>query len=197
MTPRIALLASGSGSNAENIYRYSEKTECFEVPLLLSNNPTAGVLDRMKPHDLQIAVVPNKDFAHSPQVVLDLLGQHKISHIVLAGFLRKLHPSIIAAYDNKIYNIHPSLLPKYGGKGMYGRHVHEAVLQNNESESGITIHLVNEEYDKGKHLLQARCPIDPNETVPSLQEKIHSLEHYYYPRVLDYCIAHTVKSKPK
>ncbi|MDG1849533.1 MAG: phosphoribosylglycinamide formyltransferase, partial [Flavobacteriales bacterium] len=155
---RIAIFASGSGSNAENIINYFSDNEEFEVVLILSNNPKAFVLERAKKYDLESVVFSTNELKYSTKV-LDTLKEYNASIVVLAGFLLKIPKYLIRHYPNAIVNIHPALLPKYGGKGMYGMNVHRAVVDNKESESGITIHYVNENYDEGAIIFQASCAI--------------------------------------
>ncbi len=180
---RIAVFASGSGSNAENLVEYFNKTVEKEVALILTNNPKAYVLERAKRLGVATEVFDREDLKKGK--VLEALREHDIDFIVLAGFLWLMPAEIVRAYKGRIVNIHPALLPKYGGKGMYGLHVHRAVIENGEKESGITIHYVNEEYDKGDIIFQARCPVLPDDTPESLQERVHALEYEHYPRVVD------------
>ena len=181
---RIVILASGSGTNAENIIEYFNKTVEKNVVLVLSNKPEAGVLERARKHHVPTRVFNRSDLYESTRVQ-DWLEEARPSLVVLAGFLWLIPLNIIAKYRDRMVNIHPALLPKYGGKGMYGMHVHRAVLANNETQSGITIHYVNEEYDAGDIIFQATCPIAPGETPESLASKVHELEYAHYPRVID------------
>ena len=185
----IAIFASGSGSNAENISRYlscqlnSENGTNIRVVLILSNKKDAYVLSRAA--QLGIETVAFTKFELEESLRLDhILETHKIDFIVLAGFLLKFPERLIRKYPERIVNIHPALLPAYGGKGMYGHHVHRALLSAGERESGITIHLVDELYDNGKHLFQAKCGIEPEDTPESLAAKIHQLEAEYFPKVV-------------
>jgi len=181
---RIVIFASGSGSNAQRIIEYfREHNPDAEVVALYTNNPKAYVIERCKALQVPCRLFNRNDF-YSSTAVLDLLQQDQPNLIVLAGFLWLIPPALIQAYPNRIINIHPALLPAYGGKGMYGHHVHEAVIANKEIESGITIHLVNEEYDKGIHLFQAKVPITETDTPDSLAAKIHQLEHRHFPEVI-------------
>ncbi len=180
----IAIFASGSGSNAENIIQYFQDKPYATVHLILSNNPSAGVLKRAKQYNVPTLTFTKEQLYDRSDVVDHLLSKN--THVVvLAGFLWLIPPSIIDKFAPYIVNIHPALLPKYGGKGMYGKHVHEAVLRNNESKSGITIHRVNENYDEGSILRQETCPVKPNDTPNSLAERIKKLEHRYYPEVIE------------
>src|SRR5574344_1600100 len=196
---RIAIFASGSGSNAENLI--CNITE-GKVVLLLCNNPKAFVLERAKTHQVPPVVftagqLEPKGATTQQKSVLDILQAYQIDLILLAGFLWKIPQHVLDAFPERILNIHPALLPRYGGKGMYGNKVHEAVLSNLKSgrdvpavenstgTSGITIHLVDEHYDKGRILFQASCPVDRTDTVQTLAQKIHTLEHRHFPQVVD------------
>lgn len=181
---RIAIFASGSGSNAEEIMRHFQQNPSNQVVLLLSNNPEAYALERARKFDVPTRVFDRKQWRES-QVVLEWLAEKEVTHIVLAGFLWLIPGYLIQAYPAQIVNIHPALLPKYGGKGMYGMKVHEAVRAANDVESGITIHEVNEHYDEGKVIFQARCVIDRTDTPEDIAAKIHKLEYEHYPRVID------------
>jgi len=181
---RIILLASGSGSNVENIYNYFKENETVAISCVLTNKRNAGVLDRCLRLGLP-AIQFNKVSFKETNTVLHFLESQQPDLIVLAGFLLKIPENIITAFPNKIINIHPALLPKYGGKGMYGNHVHEAVKANNEKESGITIHYVNENYDEGAIVQQAKTAILKTDTVEQIAEKIHALEYEYFPKVIE------------
>lgn len=181
---RIAIFASGSGTNAENIIRYFQERNNASVVQVLTNNQHAKVLDRAKNHKIS-AFSFNRPALYTSDDVLNLLKSAHIDLIVLAGFLWKFPSSIIEAFPNKVINIHPALLPKYGGKGMYGAHVHKAVIENNEQESGITIHYVNENYDEGAIIFQAKTAIDSTDTAETLAQKIHKLEYAHFPKVIE------------
>lgn len=181
---RIALFASGSGTNAQKIAEYFQDHPQIEVALILSNNPQAGVLARAKNLGLPSQVFKRSAFYKS-QEVLALLQAQEIDWIVLAGFLWLVPPYLIKAFPNRIMNIHPALLPKYGGKGMYGMHVHEAVYQAQEKETGITIHYVNEKYDDGAIIFQAKCTIAPQDKPENIAQKVRLLEHKYFPKVIE------------
>ncbi|HKK69465.1 MAG TPA: phosphoribosylglycinamide formyltransferase [Bacteroidales bacterium] len=183
----IAILASGSGSNAENIAGYFADSERARVRLIVSDRENAGVLKRAKCLNIEGHHVSRKSMRESNQLMI-LLHDAKIDLIVLAGFLALIPSDLIQAFDKRIINIHPALLPAYGGKGMYGDKVHQAVIENNETESGISIHYVNEKYDEGRLILQARCPVLPGDDVSSLANRIHKLEYRYYPQVIDQLI---------
>lgn len=180
----IAIFASGSGTNAENIIEYFSTKNIAKVSLVLSNKRNALVLKRAERHNVCTVFFERDDLYVSGRV-LDCLLNHKIEFIVLAGFLWLVPPGIIERYHNRIINIHPALLPDYGGKGMYGEAVHKAVIGNMDAESGITIHYVNEHYDEGDVILQVRCRVDPSDTPDSLAKKIHALEYQYFPGVIE------------
>ncbi|MDR0769254.1 MAG: phosphoribosylglycinamide formyltransferase [Dysgonamonadaceae bacterium] len=183
----IALLASGSGSNIENIVCYFRDDARLHFPFIISNKQDAYVHERAK--KLRIpSFLYNKDSFENGEVLAFLL-ENRIDFIVLAGFLLKVPLNIIQAYPYKIINIHPALLPKFGGKGMYGSRVHEAVVANRETESGITIHYVNENYDEGQVIFQAKCKVFPTDTPEDVAAKVHELEYRYFPEVIaDVCL---------
>ena len=183
MMKRIAIFSSGNGTNAENICKYFEGSKIASVVLLFSNNKNAGVIKKINSFDLDCVVFSKKEMNGS-SLIEDLLLKHSIDLIVLAGFLLKIPQKIVNLYENKIINVHPSLLPKYGGKGMFGINVHKAVLDNKESESGVTFHYVNERYDDGKIIHQEKCDVSKNETPFSLQQKIKCLEMVFFPIVI-------------
>ena len=177
---RIAILASGNGSNAENLI-LQQPSELLQYPLIITDNAQAGVLQRAERLGVATHVFSRADFREGT-AVLQLLQDEKIDALVLAGFLSRIPQNIIEHYPSRIINIHPALLPRFGGKGMYGHFVHEAVLAAGEVVSGITIHYVDAEYDHGSTLCQATCPVYPSVDTPdSLAERIHHLEHLYYP----------------
>ncbi len=182
MIKRIAIFASGNGSNAENICSYFKRSEDIQVSVILTNNSESGVVDRCRKLDIPLISFSKNEL--ELKILLKLLDLH-IDYIVLAGFLLKIPLSIIQAYPDRIINLHPALLPKFGGKGMYGIHVHNAVIKAGESESGITIHCVSEEYDKGEILAQFRIPVDKTESPEELQTRIHELEYKYFPVVIE------------
>jgi len=180
---KIVLFASGSGSNAEKIVLHFKEKEQAKVVEIFTNNPNAKVLDRAK--KLQVPTQLFNRLELNEGKVLEQLQQIQPDLIVLAGFLWKFPEHIIAAYPNKVINIHPALLPNYGGKGMYGMHVHQAVLDNKEKETGITIHYVNEHYDEGEFIFQKSVNIEDCKTAEEIAEKIHVLEHQYFPEVIE------------
>ncbi len=179
----IVIMASGNGTNAENIINFFSDNNDVNVELIISNNKEAFVIQRAIKHGIDWIVVSRKEFLNSAYMI-NILREKKIDAIVLAGFLWLIPEVIINDYNGKIVNIHPALLPKYGGKGMYGMNVHKAVITNKESQSGITIHKVNNEYDKGEIIFQASCNIDENDTPESLANKVHELEYEHFPKVI-------------
>jgi phosphoribosylglycinamide formyltransferase-1 len=181
---KIAIFASGSGSNAENISRFFKQHSGIEVCLFLTNKPDAPVIERAKKLGIPCFIFSRDDFYNSDRVVNEL-REYNIDFIVLAGFLWLIPSALIHNFPKRIINIHPALLPKYGGKGMYGTRVHQAVIENGEKESGITIHYVNAEYDAGAIIFQAKCPVDSKETPESLAQKVHKLEYEHFPRVIE------------
>lgn len=187
----IALFASGNGSNAQNIIEYFNlnKGNCTTpngvVKRVICNKPTAYVLERAKMLNVPSSVLTKEELTSSPASLLHLLEDDKIDLIVLAGYLLMIPHQLTQKYNGKIINIHPSLLPAFGGKGMYGNKVHEAVINAGASKSGITIHLVDEVYDNGKPLFQAECPVMKDDTPDSLAQRIHALEYAHFPRVID------------
>ena len=184
MEKRIAIFASGVGSNARSIIEYFKEKSGVSVVLIGSNKPEALVLK--KAVDLGVpSFVFNKSELTSRPVVLNKLLKERIDFIVLAGFLLQIPESIIRAFPNRVVNIHPALLPKFGGKGMYGKHVHKAVIDAKEKESGITVHYVNEFYDDGVIIFQTSCSVDENDSITTLAEKIHALERKHYPLIID------------
>lgn len=181
---RIAIFASGSGTNAERIFEHFKSHESIEVALLLSNNANAYALERARKAGVPTLVFDRVQWRETDEV-LKWLNENKITHIVLAGFLWLVPEILITAFPDKIINIHPALLPKYGGKGMYGSKVHEAVKAANDKETGITIHLVNEHYDKGQVLFQAKTIIEPSDSAEQIANKVHQLEYAHYPQVIE------------
>ncbi len=180
----IAIFASGNGTNAENIVKYFSKNEKIHVVLVLSNQAKAGVHERMRPLGIPSFALPKADFV-AGEPIRKLLAEYQVDFIVLAGFMCLVSEPLLQAFPNRILNIHPALLPKFGGKGMYGRHVHEAVVTAGEKESGITIHYINEHYDEGQILFQTSCKITPEDTPDTVAEKVHALEYTYYPKVIE------------
>jgi phosphoribosylglycinamide formyltransferase-1 len=180
---KVALFASGSGSNAENIIQYFENKEGIKISFIISNKKEAYVHERAKRLAIPSFTFEKAEFGNG--VVLKLLLDNQIDFIVLAGFLLKIPDDLLKAYPDKIINIHPALLPKYGGKGMYGSRVHEAVVADKETESGITIHYVNENYDEGQIIFQARCEVLPTDSADDVAEKVHALEYIHFPEIVE------------
>lgn len=191
---KIAIFASGAGSNAEKIIAASLATgskdlnlpvsvATYRVSLVVCNKPGAGVLAIAKKHGIPALVIEKERFIHADSYIPEL-KKYQIEFIVLAGFLWMIPPALIQAYPKKIINIHPALLPKFGGKGMYGDKVHEAVIASQEPESGITIHYVDELYDHGEIIFQAKCPVTAQDNAATLAKKIHALEHAHYPQII-------------
>ncbi|MBQ3538963.1 MAG: phosphoribosylglycinamide formyltransferase [Bacteroidaceae bacterium] len=181
---RIAIFASGSGSNAENIAKYFANSTETEVSLIVANNPEAYVLKRAEKLGIESLIVRKPEFMAADNLIKEL-HKRKIDFIVLAGFLLLVPQKLIDAYPGRIVNIHPALLPKHGGKGMYGDRVHEAVVAAGDKESGITIHLIDANYDKGVTYFQAKCPVYPTDTPHDVAQKVHILEYEHFPRVID------------
>lgn len=179
---KIAIFASGSGSNAENIANYFKGNENLNIECIYSNKPDAYVLERAKKLHIPTFVFSRDEFYNSESVLNSLKG-YGVDVVVLAGFLWLIPQNIIDNFP--VINIHPALLPKYGGKGMYGQKVHEAVVANGEKESGITIHYVNSKYDEGQVIFQAKCPVLPSDTSDEVASKVHELEYSYFPKVIE------------
>lgn len=184
MKSKISIFASGSGTNAEEIIKYFKNHESISVSLILSNNPKAFVLQRAEKHKIPNFVFDRHVF-YKDKIVDEVLRLNGIDFIVLAGFMWLVPERFVKNYPKQIVNIHPALLPKYGGKGMYGSFVHEAVVKNKEKESGITIHWVNEDYDEGSIIYQAKCKVNPNDKADDVANKIHKLEHEHYPKIIE------------
>ena len=180
---KIVIFASGSGTNAENIIKHFGNLDCGRVVAVFTNNPNAKVIDRAQKYQVPTQIFSKADFIEGK--VLQKINTFQPDWIVLAGFLLKLPQSIIEAYPNKIINIHPALLPKYGGKGMYGMNVHRAVVENKETETGITIHFVNENYDEGNIIFQKEVALSATDSPENVAEKIHELEQCYFPEVIE------------
>lgn len=179
----IAIFASGSGTNAENIIKYFSDKNNINISLLICNKSDAFVLKRAKNHNIPAFWVQKKELKSN--YITNLLISNNIDYIVLAGFLLLIPESLIDLFPYRIINIHPALLPKYGGKGMYGDFVHQEVIKNKEKESGITIHFVNKNYDEGEIIFQAKCKIETNDTPKTLAQKIHKLEYQYFPIIIE------------
>ncbi|MFD2288680.1 phosphoribosylglycinamide formyltransferase [Pedobacter petrophilus] len=184
MKKRIAIFASGSGSNAQKIMEHFKRSNEIEISLVLTNNADAYVLQRADNFEIPTHIFDKHEF-YKTEEVIDLLKNLDIDFIVLAGFLWLIPQNLIAAYPGRIVNIHPAILPKFGGKGMYGDHVHNAVIAAGESEGGITIHYVDENYDEGEYIYQARYKIDKGDNLEMVKFKGQQLEHLHYPRVVE------------
>jgi phosphoribosylglycinamide formyltransferase-1 len=181
---RLAIFASGNGTNAEEIIKYFKHHASIAVVLLSSNNPNAYALQRAKNHNIATLSFNRKEFTEGT-IILNCLAKAEVTHIALAGFLWLIPDYLLKAFPDRIVNIHPALLPKYGGKGMYGSNVHEAVKAAGEVETGITIHLVNNRYDEGEILFQGKCDIEATHSPRQIADCVHKLEHEHYPRVIE------------
>ncbi|OSY88826.1 phosphoribosylglycinamide formyltransferase [Tenacibaculum holothuriorum] len=186
---RIVIFASGSGTNAENIIKYFQTSSVANVTHVLSNNEHAKVFERCERLNIDASLFDKESFRKDDTVLNFLLTE--ADFIVLAGFLWKIPEKIVEAFPNKIINIHPALLPKYGGKGMYGMNVHKAVKENNEVETGITIHYVNENYDEGAVIFQTSTSLSENDTPEDIAKKVHELEYLHFPRIIEEIIIKT------
>lgn len=180
----IVLFASGSGSNVQNIAQYFKKSKTVRIALVITNNPKAGVITRCESLELPLLYLSKEGFSQS-KMLKSLLAGLSVDLIVLAGFLLKIPKDLVAAYPKKIINIHPALLPKYGGKGMYGMHVHQAVKAHKEKQTGISIHYVNDYYDQGTLIFQAKTNINPTDLPEHIATKVKALEAQYYPAIID------------
>lgn len=183
-TKNIAILASGGGSNAKKILAYFQDRDDVNITLIITNKKNAGVISHARDHAVTTLHI-SRPYLYDSEQILTVLQSEKIDLIVLAGFLWLVPSYLVKSYPNKIVNIHPALLPKYGGKGMYGHHVHKAVKDNNEQESGMTIHYVNERFDEGGHIFQALAPLDAKDSPEDIGKKVLALEHMHYARVID------------
>lgn len=181
---RLALFVSGTGSNAKNIITYFEGNEAFEVVLVMTNKSDSPIIEFTLSKSINLVMCSNEQ-AMNADFLSTMCYAHSVTHVILAGYLKLIPAAFIAKYPNKIINIHPALLPNYGGKGMYGDNVHKAVLENKEAQTGITIHEVNEHFDEGRFIAQFHCKIDRDETLDSLKAKIQYLEHSYFPVVIE------------
>lgn len=181
---QVVIFASGSGTNAENIIKFFRDHDQVQVVQVLTNNPHAKVIERCKRLNISCLCFNKKAFS-KPNHIQQWLENLNPDLIILAGFLWKIPENFVRAFPDRIINIHPALLPKYGGKGMYGHHVHKAVVENNEKESGITVHYVNEHYDEGAIIFQASCSVSKNDSPEDVATKIHELEMEYFPTVIE------------
>lgn len=180
---KIAVFASGNGSNAVNLYNYFKNHKLINIASIYCNNSNAGIINKAKDLKIECRIFNKTEWTNGK--LIEELKSTEINFIVLAGFLWLVPPDLILNYKNRIINIHPSLLPKYGGKGMYGENVHKAIIENNETISGITIHVVNELYDEGKIIFQIKINLNNGETPETLAERIHELEYKYFPQVIE------------
>ncbi len=180
----VTIFASGSGSNAENIFNYFKDSKLVRVGLLITDNPKAFVIERCRRHSVPCLVL-SKRLIDDTDFMLGVLRDFRTNFVVLAGYIKLVPDYIVAAFDQRIVNIHPSLLPKHGGKGMYGNRVHQSVLDSGDKESGITIHFIDNDYDRGSVIFQAKCPVLPDDTADSLAQRVHALEYEYYPNVIE------------
>ena len=194
MQKNIAIFASGSGTNAENIIRHFQGNKDVNVALVVSNKPDAYVLVRAANLHVPSLTLTREEFARGEELAR-LMKERGIDFIVLAGFLLRVPEALIEAYPGRIVNIHPALLPKYGGKGMYGDRVRRAVVEAGERESGITIHLIDEQYDRGTTVFQAKCPVLPGDTPDDVARKVHALEYAHYPEVIGQLLADLDKAE--
>lgn len=180
-----AIFASGEGTNAENLFKHFASDSRIKIKLVVTNRDDAGVIARAEKYKKNVQIVSKAALENYTDQLIEFLNVEKIDLIILAGFLLKIPEKFIKAFPGRIINLHPALLPNYGGKGMYGMNVHTAVINNKDPESGITVHYVNEEYDKGEIILQARCAIDNNDTAETLAKKIQELEFEYLPKAVE------------
>jgi len=180
-----AIFASGEGTNAENLIKYFKNDTRIKIKLVITNRDDAGVIKRAEEHKKTVQIISKDALNNYTEQIIEFLQTEKIDLIILAGFILKIPEKLVKAFPDKIINIHPALLPKYGGKGMYGINVHKAIIENKELESGITIHFVNEEYDKGRIILQAKCDVKSTDTAEALAAKIHQLEYDYFPKAIE------------
>lgn len=180
-----AIFASGEGTNAENLITFFKNDPRIKIKLVITNRDDAGVIQKAEAHKKTVQIISKDALNNYTDQIIEFLNTEKIDLIILAGFLLKIPEKLVKAFPNKIVNIHPALLPNYGGKGMYGMKVHEAVISNKEKESGISIHYVNEDYDKGAMILQVKCTISPNDTADSLAQKVHQLEYEHFPKAIE------------
>ena len=184
MDQKLAIFASGSGTNAENLIKYFSDHKDISVDLVITNNPDAYVIQRAKSHNITCHIIDRKDF-YDAEKLSQVLTDVKIDWIILAGFLWLIPEFLVSAFPNKIINIHPALLPKYGGKGMYGHRVHQSVFDNFDTETGITVHYVNEAYDEGQIIFQAKTSLELRDTPDVIAQKIHELEYAHFPQVIE------------
>ena len=190
MVKNLAIFASSNGSNAENIYRFFQNSSDINVVLICSNNKDAYVVKRAEKLQIPLFIFTKQELENFFELE-KVLTEKEVEFIILAGFLLKIPKKLLENFPNKIINIHPALLPKYGGKGMYGNNVHKAVLENKETESGITIHFVNSKYDDGEIVFQAKCKVEKNTSVEGLVKKVRKLERAFFPKTIEGVIKNT------
>ena len=194
MQTKIAIFCSGSGSNAQKIIEYFQNRQDIKVAVLMANKADAYALKRAESFNIPTWVFNRNDF-YNTELVLEELKKYEVEYIILAGFLWLIPENLISNFPDKMINIHPALLPKFGGKGMFGMHVHNAVVENKESESGITIHYVNKRYDEGNIIFQASCSLAPTDTAEDVAKKVQVLEHEHFPRIIEEVIKKDKKFK--
>ena len=180
----VTIFASGSGTNAENIFNYFKDSKLVRIGLLITDNPKAFVIERCRRHSVPCLVL-SKRLIDDTDFMLGVLRDFRTNFVVLAGYIKLVPDYIVTAFDQRIVNIHPSLLPKHGGKGMYGSRVHQSVLDSGDKESGITIHFIDNDYDRGSVIFQAKCPVLPDDTADTLAQRVHALEYEHYPKVIE------------
>lgn len=180
----IAVFASGTGSNARKIIEHFQQNQNIHVKLIVSNKSTAPVLDLGKQYNISTLVINRHDF-YKTENIIEIFNEYSIDFVALAGFLWLMPTYLVSAFENRMVNIHPALLPKYGGKGMYGMNVHRAIKAANEKESGITIHFVNKNYDEGSIIFQAKCALSEIDTAETIAKKVLTLEHEYFPKIIE------------
>ncbi|MFI5203289.1 MAG: phosphoribosylglycinamide formyltransferase [Flavobacteriales bacterium] len=187
MKTRIAIFASGAGTNARNIISHFKGHSSIEIVLVISTNVQAGVVEVASENNIPCFVFED-DEANDAKLILDIIRNEEINFVVLSGYMRKIPDAVTRALAGRMVNIHPALLPKFGGKGMFGKRVHQAVKDAGEKETGITIHFVNEHYDEGAVIFQAVCPVNPHDSIEDIQKKVHTLEYQYYPTAIEQTI---------
>lgn len=180
-----AIFASGEGTNAENLFKYFANDPRIKIKLVITNNENAGIVARAEKYKKNVHIVSKSALENYTDQLIEFLKVENIDLIILAGFLLKIPEKFVKAFPNRIINLHPALLPNYGGSGMYGMNVHRAVIKNKDKQSGITVHYVNEDYDKGEIILQEKCNVDPNDTAEELSKKIQQLEFEYLPKAVE------------
>jgi phosphoribosylglycinamide formyltransferase-1 len=193
---KIAIFCSGSGSNAEALMAHFKDHKKIQIALLITNKEDSFARKRAEKFGIPELFFPRKVFSTSPEIVLRTLDEKQVSFVLLAGFLQLVHPSIVAHFPNRILNIHPALLPDFGGEGMYGHHVHEAVKKSGTKITGLSIHVVNSEYDKGKIIFQARCPVEIDDSPDDIAARVLRMEHRHYPLIAEYFIQNSSGNLP-